>query len=67
MARGTSYGATGGTIYGSHTWSGGLTMAINIATDGPGDLFWEDHRRHDSSHIYLRVFGWLFSELTDHC
>ena len=52
MARGTTHGATDGpgrpsmaTILGP----GGPPMAINIATDGPGDLFWGDHWWHDST------------------
>ena len=52
MARGTTYGSTDGPGRPSMAailGPGGPTLAINIATDGPGELFWGDHRWHDRS------------------
>ena len=63
------------TIYGSHTWSGGPSMATKIATNGPGGpVVAGDHLRRDrpeegrhdisaSKCIYLNcIFLCIFSE-----
>ena len=44
------------TIYGSHTWSGGPSMATKIATNGPeGPVVARDHLRRDSTHASIGI------------